>query len=112
MLLIQGNGCVFNYSIFNKELEQLDIRNISWKGRLFLSENAHLTLNGHIQIENMFEESKQKLQSPFIFKNIKNFKSKFLIVNILSDHTMGIIWKQTNNNPHLYSTKLYTNLKP
>lgn len=48
---------MINYQIFKKEMAQLDVHQIAWKDRLFLSEKAHLTLQGHLEIENMFEES-------------------------------------------------------
>ena len=41
-------------------MEQLEIKEIEWKNRLFLSEKAHLTLNGHLEIENLLEESKNQ----------------------------------------------------
>ena len=38
-------------------MAQLDVHQINWKNRFFLSEKAHLTLKGHLEIENLFEES-------------------------------------------------------
>lgn len=56
--MIKGNGTVINFGILEKEMEQLDIRKINWQNRFFISEVAHLTLKGHIDIENLLEESK------------------------------------------------------
>lgn len=34
----------------------MDKENIAWKHRLIISENAHLVLKGHLEIEKIFEE--------------------------------------------------------
>ena len=34
----------------------MDSANIDWKNRLFISRNAHITLEGHCQIEKLFEQ--------------------------------------------------------
>lgn len=57
--MIEGNGTVVNFGILEKEMEQLDIRKIDWQNRFFISDMAHLTLKGHIDIENLLEESKK-----------------------------------------------------
>lgn len=54
---IVGNGCVVDPLRFLTELAQLDAKNISWKNRLFISENANMTLKGHTDIEALFEAS-------------------------------------------------------
>ncbi len=53
---IVGNGCVVSPIGFRKELTQVEQNNLDWKDRLFISSKAHLTLQGHLDIENIFEE--------------------------------------------------------
>lgn len=53
---IIGNGCVVDLFGLQKELKQVEKDNISWKNRLFISTNAHLVLQGHRDIEKLFEE--------------------------------------------------------
>ena len=38
-----------------KELKQLEAEKISWKKRLFISEGSHLILQGHRDVEQLFE---------------------------------------------------------
>ena len=51
-----GNGCVISIFRMLDELKQLDNAKINWKKRLFISKNAHITLEGHTEIEKLFEE--------------------------------------------------------
>lgn len=53
---IIGNGCVIDLFEFKKELAQLDHHGISYKDRLFISDKAHVTLKGHLDIEKIFED--------------------------------------------------------
>jgi adenylosuccinate synthase len=54
---VVGNGCVVDPLRFLKELLQVEEKKIDWKNRLFISENAHMTLKGHTDIEALFEAS-------------------------------------------------------
>jgi adenylosuccinate synthase len=57
ILNVVGNGCVVNPFLLMKEISQLDEKNIGWKNRLFISDRAHLTLQGHLDIETVLEKS-------------------------------------------------------
>lgn len=54
---IIGNGCVIDLFELKKEMVQMDEKNIDYSGRLFISDKAHLTLEGHKLIEQIFEKS-------------------------------------------------------
>lgn len=54
---IIGNGTVIDLFELKKELLQLDTHGISYKNRFFISDKAHVTLKGHLEIEKIFEES-------------------------------------------------------
>lgn len=56
---IIGNGTVVDPTEVKKELDALDKESIDYKDRLFISENAHLTLKGHKDIEKIFEDRLQ-----------------------------------------------------
>lgn len=51
-----GNGCVVDVFDLKHEFDQLDAQKISYKDRLFISDKAHITLQGHKDIERIFEE--------------------------------------------------------
>lgn len=54
---IIGNGTVIDPFELKKELNDLDKDDIDYSGRLFISDKAHVTLNGHKSIEQIFEKS-------------------------------------------------------
>jgi adenylosuccinate synthase len=83
---IVGNGCVVDIFSFMKELEQVERDNISWKNRLFISEQAHMTLKGHYEIERMFET---KLNLGTTKKAIgTTYATKFLRFNLRFEDLM------------------------
>ena len=44
---VLGNGLVVHLPTFFKELEQLDEAGISYKGRIFISDRAHVLFDYH-----------------------------------------------------------------
>jgi len=55
MKCIIGNGCVIHLSTFAKELKQLDAQGINYKGRLLISDRAHLVFDFHQVIDGLSE---------------------------------------------------------
>eukprot|EP00494_Astrolonche_serrata_P030211 UN30478 len=51
-----GNGCVVNVPSMFGELEQLDKENIDWKGRLLVSNRAHMLFEFHKAVDGVQEE--------------------------------------------------------
>jgi adenylosuccinate synthase len=50
-----GNGCVIDPAILLKEIEELEARGVSLRGRLFLSDRAHVLMPWHRMIDNLDE---------------------------------------------------------
>jgi adenylosuccinate synthase len=48
---VLGNGVVVNLSTMFEELKQLDRDNIDYKGRLLLSDRAHLVVNAELELD-------------------------------------------------------------
>eukprot|EP01114_Cavostelium_apophysatum_P005106 TRINITY_DN1573_c0_g1_i1.p1 TRINITY_DN1573_c0_g1~~TRINITY_DN1573_c0_g1_i1.p1 ORF type:complete len:133 (-),score=17.18 TRINITY_DN1573_c0_g1_i1:119-469(-) len=44
---IVGNGCVVHLSTLLHELKETESKGVSWKGRFFLSDRAHLVFDFH-----------------------------------------------------------------
>jgi len=53
---IIGNGVVVHIPSFLKELDQLSAQDIDWKGRVLLSDRAHLVLDLHQACDGMSED--------------------------------------------------------
>jgi len=53
---IIGNGCVVHLPTLEKELAALEANGVSWKGRLFLSDRAHIVFDFHQKIDGMREQ--------------------------------------------------------
>jgi len=51
-----GNGCVVNVPSMFGELAQLDKDNIDWKGRLYISNRAHMLFEFHKKVDGIQEE--------------------------------------------------------
>lgn len=52
-----GNGVAVDPAVLTKEIDGLALKNISIKGRLFISENAHVVLDYHKQEDCLREEA-------------------------------------------------------
>jgi len=52
-----GNGTVIHFPTLLKELDQLDAKNISYNGRLFISDRAHVVFDFHQVIDGLGEAS-------------------------------------------------------
>jgi len=50
-----GNGCVIHFATLVKELKQLDEKGINYKGRLLISDRAHIVFDFHQLIDGMSE---------------------------------------------------------
>ena len=48
---VLGNGVVVNLSTMFDELKQLDRDNIDYKGRLLISDRAHLVVNAELELD-------------------------------------------------------------
>ncbi len=55
---IIGNGCVIHLPTLLDEIKTLNERDITVKGKLFISERAHILFDFHKQLDQMQEESK------------------------------------------------------
>lgn len=53
-----GNGCVVHLQTFFKELSELQSKGIEYKGRVFLSDRAHIVFNFHQTIDGLNEDDK------------------------------------------------------
>jgi adenylosuccinate synthase len=53
---VVGNGVVINLEVFFRELDKLAEKNISWQGRMRVSERAHLILPAHRAMEEAEEK--------------------------------------------------------
>jgi len=51
-----GNGCVVHLKTLMRELENLEKSNVDYKGRLFISDRAHIVLDLHQTIDGLREE--------------------------------------------------------
>jgi len=51
-----GNGCVVHLATLAKELKMLDEKGINYKGRLFISDRAHLVFDLHQRIDGLREQ--------------------------------------------------------
>ncbi|PRP78517.1 adenylosuccinate synthetase [Planoprotostelium fungivorum] len=54
---IIGNGTVIHFPTLLKELDQLDLKGIDYKNRLFISDRAHVVFDFHQTIDGMNENS-------------------------------------------------------
>jgi len=50
-----GNGCVVHLPTLFEELDQLTAKGVSWEGRLFISDRAHIVFDFHQTIDGMNE---------------------------------------------------------
>lgn len=53
---IIGNGCVVHFPTLEKELKDLEANGVAWKGRLFLSDRAHIVFDFHQIIDGAGEK--------------------------------------------------------
>ncbi len=51
-----GNGMVIDFAVLQKELSELETRGVSWRGRVWISEKAHLVLPHHMEIDGLREQ--------------------------------------------------------
>jgi len=57
---IVGNGCVVHIPSFFKELDDVTSKGVDSKGRIFISDRAHLVLDVHQTIDGLNEEDKNQ----------------------------------------------------
>ena len=57
-ICVIGNGCVVHIPTLLKEVEKLNAAGISVEGRLFISEQAHVVFDYHMQIDEQQESDK------------------------------------------------------
>jgi len=55
-----GNGCVVHLPTLFKELQDLHSKGVEWKGRVFLSDRAHIVFNLHQTIDGLNEDDKSQ----------------------------------------------------
>jgi len=55
---IIGNGCVIHLATLLKELKSLEEKGINYKGRVFISDRAHLVFDFHMIIDGMSETAR------------------------------------------------------
>jgi len=53
---IIGNGCVIHFPTLKKELEHLEANGVVWKGRLMISDRAHIVFDFHQTIDGRSEQ--------------------------------------------------------
>jgi len=51
-----GHGCVVHIQTFFNELKSLDSHGVDYKGRIFISDRAHIVLDLHMKVDGMNEE--------------------------------------------------------
>jgi len=56
--VIIGNGCVVHLPTLIKELRDLESKGVSYKGRLFISDRAHLLFDFHQRIDGLSETAR------------------------------------------------------
>jgi hypothetical protein len=52
-----GNGVVVDFEALFSELEPMERQGVDWKGRLFISDRAHIVFPFHRTIDGMLEQS-------------------------------------------------------
>ncbi|MFA6089945.1 MAG: adenylosuccinate synthase, partial [Candidatus Woesearchaeota archaeon] len=57
-ICVIGNGCVIHIETFLEELKNLENQNIDYKGRIFISDRAHILFDYHKEIDGLQEELK------------------------------------------------------
>jgi len=55
-----GNGVVIHFPSFFKELKDISSKGVDWKGRIFLSDRAHLVFDVHQTIDGLKEDDKSE----------------------------------------------------
>jgi len=55
-----GNGCVIDPAVLLEEIDHLEERGVSVKGRLFLSDRAHVVMPWHRLLDNLDEKERGK----------------------------------------------------
>jgi len=55
---IIGNGCVVHLATLLKELKSLEEKGVDYKGRMFISDRAHLVFDFHMIIDGMSESAR------------------------------------------------------
>jgi adenylosuccinate synthase len=59
-----GNGTVVHVPTLLKELTSLDEKGVNYKGRVKLSDRAHIVFDFHQQIDAFLEDAAKKVPSP------------------------------------------------